>query len=112
MAVPLEISPQELHSLLTSAEPPRLIDCREQDESDICHLASAQLIPLSQFQTLALEKLGSSSPDQHIVIYCHHGIRSMRATQWLRAQGYSAVQSLQGGIDLWSQLCDPGLARY
>ena len=36
-------------------------------------------------------------PDQHIVVMCHHGVRSLSVTNWFRQQGYEKVQSMRGG---------------
>ncbi len=105
-----EIGPEELKELLDGGQPPRLIDCREDDEWHTCRIEGAQLIPLSQFAELAPARLGDK--DQHLVVYCHHGMRSMRATLWLRQQGFQQTQSLRGGIDLWSELVDPAVPRY
>jgi adenylyltransferase/sulfurtransferase len=43
---------------------------------------------------------------------CHHGGRSLRVTQYLRAQGYTAVTNIAGGIDAWAEQIDPTLRRY
>jgi rhodanese-related sulfurtransferase len=113
MAEPIlqwEVSPDELAAVLGTEAAPRLIDCREQDEFYICHLAGAQLLPLSQFMELAPVHLGDKS--QRLVVYCHHGVRSMHATQWLRRAGYEQAQSLRGGIDLWAEMIQPDMARY
>ena len=105
-----EIGPEELKELLDDGRSPRLIDCREDDEWHTCRIEGAQLIPLSQFAELAPATLGDKA--QHLVVYCHHGMRSMRATLWLRQQGFHQTQSLRGGIDLWSELIDPAVPRY
>ncbi len=108
---PLEISCEALQDALTSPRPPRLIDCREADEWEICHLPSATLVPLSQFAEKAPLVLGPDL-EQPIVVYCHHGVRSMRATQYLRHLGYEQAQSLRGGIDLWADLMDETMRKY
>ena len=105
-----ELSVEELQELRESKQPLRLIDCRENDEWHICHIEGAQLIPLSGFAENALPRLPDKN--EHVVVYCHHGVRSMRATLWLRQQGYSKTQSMRGGIDLWSELIDPSVPRY
>ena len=107
----VEISWEELQEQLASESVPRLVDCREADEWDICKIAGAELIPLSKFPELPLTRLGSDKA-RHIVVYCHHGVRSLRATQWLRQQGYEQTQSLRGGIDLWTDCVDPSLRKY
>jgi rhodanese-related sulfurtransferase len=106
----LEVTPDTLRDLLaqTSSAALQLIDCREADEWDICHLDRALLVPLSTFAESAPTHIHTDRP---VVVYCHHGMRSARATQWLRAKGYSAW-SLAGGIELWAQEIDPSLPRY
>jgi rhodanese-related sulfurtransferase len=110
MQLPLEITPEELVELVAQGSAPRLIDCRELDEWHICKLEGAELLPLGQLPELTAQKLGDLQ--QPLVVYCHHGMRSMHATLWLRRAGYSQVQSLRGGIDLWAELIDPSLPRY
>jgi rhodanese-related sulfurtransferase len=105
-----EISPTEAHSRLLSAQPPRLIDVREPDEWELTHIAGAELLPLSQWPAVALEKL--TDPTQSIVIHCHHGGRSMRAAEFLAAHGFTDVANLTGGIDAWSSEVDPAVPRY
>ena len=40
--------------------------------------------------------------DKNIVIYCHAGVRSLAATQFLKENGFKKVQSLDGGIKLYN----------
>ena len=105
-----ELGPEELVALREAGAPLRLIDCREEDEWYLCRIEGAKLIPLSQFAELAPARLPDKA--EHLVVYCHHGVRSLRATLWLRQQGYAQTQSLRGGIDLWSELVDPTVPRY
>ena len=91
-------------------QPHCLIDCREDDEWHICRITGARLVPLSCFAEKALLQLPDKG--EHIIVYCHHGVRSMRATLWLRQQGYENAQSMRGGIDLWSELMDADVPRY
>lgn len=86
----------------------QLIDCREPDEWALCRLPHATLVPLSQFAEAAPSLITSDRP---VVVYCHHGLRSLRATHWLRQKGYSAW-SLAGGIDAWSTEIDESIPRY
>jgi len=51
-------------------------------------------------------------PDQRLIIVCHHGVRSMNVTAWLRRQGFDKAQSLRAGIDAWSCAVDPAVGRY
>ena len=105
-----EISVTEAARLLQSAAPPRLIDVREEDEWTLARIAAAELLPLSQWPEIALEKLTDKS--QPLLIQCHHGGRSARAGEWLLGQGFTDVTNLAGGIDAWSALVDPSVPRY
>lgn len=109
--VPVEIDVNEVKALLDGgADTLRLIDCREQDEWDICHISGAELMPLTQFGEEADAKLQDTS--QRLIIYCHHGMRSLRAASWLRQKGFDKVQSMAGGIAAWSDYVDPEMPRY
>jgi adenylyltransferase/sulfurtransferase len=105
----MTLTPTELKARLDQGEKLRLIDVREADEWAFTHLPGAELIPLSQFQQRAT---GELSPDETIVLYCHHGMRSARAQGFLKAQGYGQVINLTGGIDAWALQVDPGMKRY
>ena len=108
----LEISPTDVSYLM---ERPgertfRLIDCREESEWEICRLPDAQLVPLSRFGELAPQVF--TNTQEHVIIYCHHGMRSLRAAQFLRQHGFIHAQSMRGGIDAWADMVDPETPRY
>ena len=50
--------------------------------------------------------------DSQVVCLCHHGMRSMRAAQFLAAQGFDQVVNIEGGIDAWATALEPTIARY
>ena len=50
--------------------------------------------------------------DKPIVVYCHHGMRSMQVALFLEHAGFSDVYNLSGGIDAWSVQIDPSVPRY
>lgn len=106
----MEIPVQQAKELLENNADIRLIDCREDHEYSVCHIPGAQLIPLSCFRTEAPAKLKDKKA--HIIIYCHHGMRSLKATEYLLQLGYSNVVSMAGGIDQWSQQVDASIRRY
>ncbi len=105
----MTITPTELKTRLDQGKNFRLIDVREADEWAIARLPEAELIPRSKFQQLATQEL---APDETIILYCHHGMRSARAQGFLKAQGYTDVLNLTGGIDAWALQVDPTLKRY
>lgn len=106
----LEISPEAVAALRAGGAPCRLIDCREDDEWQICRIEGSELIPLSRFAELAPQRL--VDVDERVVIHCHHGMRSAQAAYFLRQTGMECAWSMAGGIDAWSQEIDPGVPRY
>lgn len=107
-----EISPEAVAKWihLPRDQRPRLIDCRERDELAICQIAGNEWFPLGIFPT-AGQALGGDDA-RGIVVYCHHGMRSLRGASILRAQGAEKVFSMKGGIEAWAELVDPEMARY
>jgi rhodanese-related sulfurtransferase len=86
-----------------------LIDVREPAEHAICHIEGAALIPMQYIPT-RLNELDDAGA--RIVVFCHHGVRSLSVVDWLRRQGVENCQSMAGGIDLWSLSIDPAVPRY
>ena len=58
---------------------------------------------------LTLELL---DPDERIIVVCHHGVRSLNVTNWLREQGFDKAQSMSGGIDRWAKVVDAKVPTY
>ncbi len=109
--LPIEISVEDAAALLKEQQSVFLLDCRENDEYEIAHIAGSELIPLGTIPRMAEARLPNDK-DRRILVYCHHGGRSRHATQWLRENGYLHSQSLSGGIDAWSQKIDHSVPRY
>ncbi len=102
------MSPQELRQWREQGGTPVVLDVREPWEFDLAHLAGATLVPLNTLPA-ALPNLDASRPT---VIYCHHGMRSLAAAQFLSHHGFQTIWNLEGGIDAWSVDIDPSLPRY
>lgn len=102
-----EITPTELQQLLAGDNPPSLIDVREEGEAAICSIDGSTLIPMNTLP----QHLQELPRDRAVVLYCHSGMRSMMAGQWLSQQGFDAL-SLAGGIDRWAREIEPEMARY
>jgi rhodanese-related sulfurtransferase len=109
MSVP-EISVRETKARLDGPTPPRLIDVRELSEWEHSRIAGSELLPLSQWPAIAVEKLTDKT--EPLLIQCHHGGRSARAAAWLIQQGYGDVNNVAGGLDAWSREIDPSVPRY
>ncbi len=106
---PLEISVREAKRLLDATpQTTRLVDVREAFEVQLSQIAGGVHIPMQKIP----EHVDQLSRDCHLLIYCHHGGRSLRVTQFLRARGFTNVSNVAGGIDAWSIEIDPTLPRY
>jgi adenylyltransferase/sulfurtransferase len=85
-----------------------LLDVRETWEAEIASLPGAVLVPLGSLPDV-IDKL---DPQEEWVVYCHHGIRSQQAVDYMRQRGFEHVSNLEGGIDAWARDNDPSMARY
>jgi len=85
-----------------------VVDVREPHEYEIAHIDGAVLMPLGELP----DRLGELDGHHEIVTHCHHGARSLKALEILKAAGFSKVRSLRGGIDAWAVNVDPALPRY
>jgi adenylyltransferase/sulfurtransferase len=85
-----------------------LIDVREPWEAALASIPGATLIPLGQFGLAARDL----DLDADLIIHCHHDMRSQRARDHLVELGAERVRYVVGGIDAWSRLVDPTVARY
>lgn len=105
-----QIHPEELAGKIHAGETIYLVDVRQPWEYEYCHLADSVLIPLPELPT----RLAEVEPPAGalVVVYCHHGIRSMSGASILMQAGHEKVASLSGGIEAWSALVDPKVPRY
>ena len=104
-----EITPEEVKRKIDQGEAFTLLDVREPWEFETVHMAEAKLVPMGDVPSRAHQEL---DPDDHIVVVCHHGVRSMSVTAWLRQQGFEKAQSMRGGIDAWSRQVDRTVPTY
>jgi rhodanese-related sulfurtransferase len=106
METPLEVDVTTAASLLR--EGALLLDVREPFEIATCAVAGSTHVPMRQIP----EALSDLPRDRLVLVLCHHGGRSLRVTQFLRANGFAQVSNVAGGIDAWAQQIDPTLPRY
>jgi len=102
------ILPQALKQMMDEGKDFILLDVREQYEYKMAHIEGTKLIPIGEIPHRANEL----NPYDEIVVYCHHGIRSLDATYLLQQIGFKHVSSLVGGIDRWSREIDPSIIQY
>jgi rhodanese-related sulfurtransferase len=106
---PLEITPGAVKQRIDSGEKLRLIDVREPFEFRQAHIEGSELIPMRGVPQ-ALPSL--EAEDKPLIVFCHHGMRSLQVVSWLREQGVDHCTSMAGGIDRWSLEIDATVPRY
>jgi rhodanese-related sulfurtransferase len=108
--MPRQITVQQLKARLDANAPVYLVDVRQPWEHETAALPDSLLLPLDQLAARAAEV----APPQGVpvVVYCHHGIRSLSAAALLERLGLPDVVSLAGGIDAWSLYVDHSVPRY
>ena len=92
-----QITPQEAKRIMDSGEEHIILDVREQDEFDEGHIPGAILIPYTEIDSQAEEKM----PDKNaqILVYCRSGRRSKIAAEALSKLGYTNIKEFGGMID-------------
>jgi len=104
-----EITVQEVKAKLIAEENFILLDVREPWEFETSKIEGARLMPMGDVPSRAHQEL---DPEDHVVVMCHHGVRSMNVTAWLRQQGFDKAQSMRGGIDAWARQIDGKVPMY
>ncbi|MEW4570014.1 rhodanese-like domain-containing protein [Tautonia sp. JC769] len=109
-------TPLELNEHFLAGSPLVLLDVREDLERHYCTIDAPETIlevhvPIGEVSK-RLDLLRRCLDGRPLVIYCHHGVRSLATARWLAAQGLEDVVNLEGGIDAWSLTIDPTVPRY
>jgi len=104
----IEITVMQAKELREKNPSIQFLDVRESGEVEIGHISDALQIPLN-FIPYSLEKIPQ---DETLIVYCHHGMRSMKAVEYLKAKGFDNVVNLAGGIHEWSTKIDPTIPTY
>ena len=103
-----EITPQDVKRRIDSSEKLRLIDVREPFEVRQASIAGAEVIPM---RTIPNSLATFEDEEKPIIVFCHHGMRSLQVVGWLKEHGVDSL-SMAGGIDRWSLEIDPKVPRY
>jgi len=104
-----EINAAQVKAMQKRGERFVLLDVREPWECEKASIEGSKQIPMGDIPSRAHQEL---DPDEHIIVLCHHGVRSLSVTNWLRQQGFEKVQSVRGGIDGWARTVDPKVPLY
>ena len=103
-----EITVQELQAKQNVGTDWVLLDVREQEEVELVQLPNSVHIPMGDIPS----RLHELDPDSVIVVYCHHGVRSLQVVHFLHQHDFEHVVSLAGGIDVWAIEIEPEMTRY
>jgi len=104
-----QIQPADVKRLIDAGEAVVLLDVRQPEENAYCALPGSILIPLGELPARAAEL---DVTNDLVVVYCHHGVRSLSGAAILSRAGFPNVASMAGGIDRWSLTVDPNVPRY
>jgi rhodanese-related sulfurtransferase len=105
-----QIHPQDVKAKVDAGEAVLFVDVRQPEEYALCRIAGSVLIPLGELAG----RVGELDPPAGatVVVYCHHGMRSLSGAAVLAQAGLPNVVSMAGGIEMWSLLVDPAVPRY
>ena len=106
---PIEVTPEQASARRLDGAV--LLDVRRHDELETASINGAAHVPMQELEARA-DEVREMAEERDVIVFCHHGVRSLRATNFLRGQGIENVSSMAGGIDAWSLGIDPGVPRY
>ena len=108
-ANPDEVTVQDMKKALnTPALGIKVVDVREPDEYEIAKVQGVPLLPLSELPNRFTEL----DPNQQYYLHCKVGVRSLKAVDFLKQQGFKYVKSVKGGISAWSDEVDSTVPKY
>jgi rhodanese-related sulfurtransferase len=103
-----EISVGQVHAMKKRGDVFTLLDVREPWELEKARIEGTKNIPMGSITARSPEL----DREEHIVVMCHHGMRSLTVANWMRQQGFEKAQSMRGGIDGWARTVDPKIPLY
>ena len=103
-----DVTADEVQGELDAGKELVLLDVRDPHEYEITHIDGAKFIPLGELPA----RLNELDDHADVVTYCHHGARSLKALEILKAAGFAKVRSLRGGIDAWAVNVEREMPRY
>jgi rhodanese-related sulfurtransferase len=108
-----ELTPRQVGEQLQSSNPevPLIVDVRTAAEFQVGHIAGALHIPLHEIEK-RYDEIVDAAAGRTVVTICHHGVRSLKASLFLRQVGVAGAMSMAGGMDAWSLAIDAAIPRY
>jgi adenylyltransferase/sulfurtransferase len=103
-----EITAEELKRRIDQGQNLFILDVRNPEEFQICRIPGSTLLPLPQLP----QRFRELDSERELVVHCKSGMRSLKAIQFLRQQGFTKLVNLRGGILAWADKVDPGMPKY
>jgi rhodanese-related sulfurtransferase len=103
-----EISAKEAANLQAAQKDAVLLDVREDSELAICRIDGALHIPMGEIP----ERYTALPKTAPLIVFCHHGMRSLNVVQYLEAKGFENAVNLTGGIHAWAHEVDSDMPTY
>jgi rhodanese-related sulfurtransferase len=85
--------------LLMSRNKALVLDVRDAAEFAAGHIQGAKNIPVAELASRLKEI--EKFKDKTVLVHCQRGMRAKTACGILRAQQFSQLHNLQGGLDTW-----------
>ena len=95
----LEVTVQEAREQIAADSETAILDVREPFEIEKGKIEGSRRVD----QELGNVIVRDWPRERQIIVYCEHGERSLRATQYLKQQGFENIRSLKGGFAAWSE---------
>jgi rhodanese-related sulfurtransferase len=102
-----QVTVAQLKERLDAGQATYLVDVRQPWEHEVAAIPGSVLVPLPELPG-HLDEI-DPPPGALVVVYCHHGVRSLSGAALLAHHG---AVSLAGGIEAWSLHIDPSVPRY
>ncbi|MGF6845919.1 molybdopterin/thiamine biosynthesis adenylyltransferase/rhodanese-related sulfurtransferase [Chitinophaga sp. W3I9] len=102
------LSVQQLNDWLQRDTRFMLLDVREDDEWEICHIPQSVHIPMGR----VLQQMSAIPDDVPVAVLCHHGMRSRAVAQRLTELGFNRIYNVEGGIHAWASVIDHQMQTY
>ncbi|MFD2767159.1 MBL fold metallo-hydrolase [Micromonospora eburnea] len=94
------LTPHDLRTALDTAEPPVVLDVRNNSEREHGAINGSLHIPLAELT----RRIDEVPTDRPIVVHCAGGYRSSVAASLLRNTGHPDVSDLLGGYNAWQAM--------
>lgn len=103
-----ETTVEEMKARMDRGDPITILDVRNPEEWQICHIQGASLLPLGELPA----RVHELDTAREMVVHCKSGIRSAKAVAFLLQAGFRKVKNLRGGITEWARKIDPKMPTY